>query len=172
MNTKAASASTTGQPLAIRIEDRLRDLIPRVLGTILRKHRDFPGAEDAVQEAALAAAMQWPRDGMPENPHAWLTQVAFRSMADQVRSDSARRHRETDFALRAVHQSESTDDALEGSCASRPFADRTFFAAPIGAIQKTRSHSGPISLPKSPGKTGLQPSRMASARRVPRPPEE
>jgi predicted RNA polymerase sigma factor len=111
MNMAAASASTAGRPSANPIEDRLRELIPQVLATVVRRFHDFPGAEDAVQEAALAAAMQWPRDGMPGNPHAWLTQVAFRSMADQVRSDSARRRREGDYVLRAAHRSESTLDA-------------------------------------------------------------
>jgi predicted RNA polymerase sigma factor len=111
MDTAAPSAPTAGQPSAIPIEDRLRELMPRVLATVVRKFHDFPGAEDAVQVAALAAAMQWPRDGMPDNPRAWLTQVAFRSMADQVRSDSARRRRESHFALEAASQSESTHDA-------------------------------------------------------------
>jgi RNA polymerase sigma factor (sigma-70 family) len=86
-------------------------LIPRVLATVVRRFHDFPGAEDAVQEAALAAATQWPREGTPDNPHAWLTQVAFRSMADQVRSDSARRRRESDTALQTARWSESTHDA-------------------------------------------------------------
>jgi DNA-directed RNA polymerase specialized sigma24 family protein len=111
MNMAAASASTAGQPLAIPIEDRLRELIPQVLATVVRRFHDFLGAEDAVQEAALAAAMQWPRDGMPENPHAWLTQVAFLSMADQVRSDSTRRRHESGLVLRAAHWSESRHDA-------------------------------------------------------------
>ena len=60
-----------------------------MLGTVVRRFHDFSAAEDAVQEAALAAAMQWPRDGLPENPRAWLTQVAFRRMVDQIRSDAA-----------------------------------------------------------------------------------
>jgi RNA polymerase sigma factor (sigma-70 family) len=111
MNMAAASASTADQPLAIPLEERLRELIPRVLAAVVRRFHDFPGAEDAVQEAALAAAVQWPRDGMPENPHAWLTRVAFRAMADQVRSDSARRRRESDIALQAAHSSESSHDA-------------------------------------------------------------
>ncbi len=110
MSMVAASTSTAGQPSAIPIEDLLRKLIPQVLGTVFRRFHDFPGAEDAVQEAAIAAALQWPSEGMPDNPHAWLTQVAFRSMVDQVRSDSARRRRESDFVLQAAHWSESTHD--------------------------------------------------------------
>ncbi|HXQ70127.1 MAG TPA: DUF6596 domain-containing protein [Pyrinomonadaceae bacterium] len=77
------------------IEQLLRELTPQVLGTVVRRFPDFPAAEDAVQEASLAAALQWPREGVPNNPRAWLTQVAFRRMADQVRRDSARRSRET-----------------------------------------------------------------------------
>jgi RNA polymerase sigma factor (sigma-70 family) len=81
------------------IEHLLRDLTPQVLGIVARKFRDFAAAEDAVQEASLAAAMQWPRDGMPENARAWLTQVAFRRMTDRIRSESARRRRENEAAL-------------------------------------------------------------------------
>ena len=111
MRMAAASAPTAGQPSAIPIEDLLRKLIPQVLATVFRRFHDFPGADDAVQEAALSATMQWPREGMPDNPHAWLSRVAFRSMADQVRSDSARHRRESEFVLQAAHRSESTHDS-------------------------------------------------------------
>ncbi len=111
MSMTPPNASTAGQPSVITIEDLLRTLIPKVLATVVRRFHDFPGAEDAVQEAALAAAVQWPREGVPENPHAWLTQVSFRSMADQVRSDSARRRRECDFAVQAAHLSEPAYDS-------------------------------------------------------------
>jgi RNA polymerase sigma factor (sigma-70 family) len=77
------------------IEQVLRELTPQVLGVVVRRFHDFAAAEDAVQEAALAAAMQWPRDGLPNNPRAWLTQVAFRRMADHIRSETARRRRES-----------------------------------------------------------------------------
>ena len=80
----------------ISIEHLLRELTPQVLGTVVRRFRDFATAEDAVQEASLAAALQWPREGLPDNPRAWLTTVAFRRMADHIRSDSARRRRETE----------------------------------------------------------------------------
>jgi RNA polymerase sigma factor (sigma-70 family) len=75
-------------------EDLLRDLAPQVLGALLRRFRDFDTAEDAVQEALLAAATQWPESGVPENPRGWLIQVAFRRMTDQYRADQARRRRE------------------------------------------------------------------------------
>ena len=77
------------------IEHLLRDLTPQVLGTVVRKYRDFAAAEDAMQEASLAAATQWPRKGLPDNPRAWLTQVAFRRMTDHIRRESSRRRYET-----------------------------------------------------------------------------
>jgi len=80
---------------APNFEHLLRELAPQVLGAIVRRYRDFAAAEDAVQEAFIAAATQWPREGAPENPRAWLTQVAARRMTDQIRSDLARRQRET-----------------------------------------------------------------------------
>jgi RNA polymerase sigma factor (sigma-70 family) len=82
------------QTSGVATADLLRELIPQVIGVVLRRFPDFEAAEDAVQEAALAAVLQWPRDGVPENARAWLTQVAFRRMADQIRSESARRGRE------------------------------------------------------------------------------
>jgi len=76
-------------------ERLLRELAPQVLGVIARRFRDFPAAEDAVQEAMLAAFRQWPADGVPENPRAWLIRVASRRMTDMVRNEIARRERET-----------------------------------------------------------------------------
>jgi RNA polymerase sigma factor (sigma-70 family) len=82
-------------------ESMLRELAPQVLGAVVRRFRDFAAAEDAVQEALLAAAAQWPGAGLPENPRGWLIQVASRRMLDYVRSEQARRRRETDAALEA-----------------------------------------------------------------------
>jgi RNA polymerase sigma factor (sigma-70 family) len=95
-------------PSDISIEYLLRELTPQVLGTVVRRFHDFAAAEDAVQEALLAAATQWPRDGIPTNPRAWLTQVAFRRMADHVRSESARHRRESEVALETPTTTEST----------------------------------------------------------------
>ena len=82
------------------IDERLlRELAPQVLGAVVRRYGDFGAAEDAVQEALTAAALQWPRSGVPENPRAWLIQVAARKLTDQIRSESARRRRETKIAL-------------------------------------------------------------------------
>jgi RNA polymerase sigma factor (sigma-70 family) len=108
------------QPLDISIERLLRELRPQALGTVVRRFHDFAAAEDAVQEASLAAAMQWPREGLPDNPRGWLTQVAFRRMADHIRSESARRRRESEVAMEAaqttgpsaVETSPQEDDTL------------------------------------------------------------
>jgi len=99
-----------GQSSDIPIERLLRELTPQVLGAVVRRFRDFAAAEDAVQEASLAAAIQWPREGLPENPRAWLTQVAFRRMADHIRSESARRRREGEVAQEAAIESTPQED--------------------------------------------------------------
>ena len=91
----------TERPLENSIELLLRDLAPLVLGAVIRRFRDFAAAEDAVQEAMIAAALQWRREGVPENPRAWLIQVAARRMTDHIRSESARRRREGEVALEA-----------------------------------------------------------------------
>jgi RNA polymerase sigma factor (sigma-70 family) len=81
----AAAAST---------EDLLRELAPRVLGVLARRYGDFADAEDAVQEALIAAATAWPAEGQPGNPLGWLVRVASRRLANIYRSDDARRRRE------------------------------------------------------------------------------
>jgi RNA polymerase sigma factor (sigma-70 family) len=72
-------------------EGLLRELAPQVLGAVIRRFRDFAAAEDAVQEALVAAAMQWPKDGVPDSPRGWLIHVASRRMTDHQRSEIARR---------------------------------------------------------------------------------
>ncbi|MEY9858621.1 RNA polymerase sigma factor (sigma-70 family) [Catenulispora sp. GAS73] len=96
------------------IEDLLRELAPQVLGALVRRYGRFEGCEDAVQEAVLAAAVQWPADGLPDNPRGWLTTVASRRLIDQVRSDSARREREEQVWASEVVPDEipDTDDTL------------------------------------------------------------
>ena len=72
----------------------LRELAPQVLGAVARRHGDFAAAEDAVQEALIAAAERWPVDGVPANPRGWLYHVALRRITDHLRSEMARRRRE------------------------------------------------------------------------------
>jgi RNA polymerase sigma factor (sigma-70 family) len=75
-------------------EDLLRRLAPQVLGALVRRYGHFDTAEDAVQEALLAAALQWPADGVPDNPRGWLITVAARRLTDLLRSEQARQRRE------------------------------------------------------------------------------
>jgi RNA polymerase sigma factor (sigma-70 family) len=93
----------------------LRDLAPQVLGAVARREGDFAGAEDAVQEALIAAATQWPVEGVPRNPRGWLYQVAMRRLTDHARSEMARRRR-------------------EDTAASELWAGETFAAALVGDI--------------------------------------
>lgn len=101
-----------------RLQHLLRELTPGVLGFVARRFGDFAAAEDAVQEALIAAAAQWPGEGMPENARAWLTQVAVRRMTDHVRSESARRRRESETAHEvewAVVAADAEEDASDES---------------------------------------------------------
>ncbi|MGW5642150.1 RNA polymerase sigma factor [Saccharopolyspora sp. NPDC003752] len=103
------------------VEDLLRELAPQVLGSLVRRYGVFDSCEDAVQEALIAAALQWPDAGVPENPRGWLITVASRKLVDQVRSEAARRRREealaTPQAALLSHAADSTpetdrDDSL------------------------------------------------------------
>ncbi|TCC46305.1 RNA polymerase sigma factor [Kribbella pittospori] len=84
-----------------QVEGLLRELAPQVLGFLARRHGQFDLCEDAVQEALLAAATQWPADGVPANPRGWLITVATRRLTDQFRSEAARRRREDSVASMA-----------------------------------------------------------------------
>ena len=96
------------------LEDLLRELTPQVLGVLVRRHGQFEGCEDAVQEAVLAATVQWPAEGMPGNPRGWLVTVASRRLIDQARSDHARRERESAAANEVVPEDvPDTDDTLD-----------------------------------------------------------
>lgn len=88
--------------LSQELTDRLRTLAPQVLGALVRRYGQFDIAEDAVQEALLAATQQWPADGVPDNPRGWLITVAARRLTDQVRQEQARRRREDVAASMAV----------------------------------------------------------------------
>jgi RNA polymerase sigma factor (sigma-70 family) len=88
--------------LATEFEDLLRQLTPQVLGAVVRRYGNFDLAEEATQEALLAASLQWPRNGLPQNPKAWLITVAARRLTDLLRSDQARRRRENNLAQWAL----------------------------------------------------------------------
>jgi RNA polymerase sigma factor (sigma-70 family) len=90
----------------VDVEDLLRELAPQVLSALLRRYqRQFDACEDAVQEALIDAAAQWPHEGVPDNPRAWLVAVATRRLIDEWRSDSSRRRREE--AVAALEPDES-----------------------------------------------------------------
>ena len=97
------------------IEDLLRELAPLVLGAVARRYGDFAGSEDAVQEALIAAAQNWPSHGLPENPAGWLIRTAGRRLVDEYRQNDARRRREdiaASWAIRPVEAAPATDDSL------------------------------------------------------------
>jgi RNA polymerase sigma factor (sigma-70 family) len=109
------SEAATGRPGGPGTEARLRRLAPQVLGAVARRYGDFAAAEDAVQEALLAAATAWPADGPPDNPLGWLVRVASRRMADRYRSEEARRRREdlaASWSLAPPDPAPGRDDSL------------------------------------------------------------
>ncbi|MFI6395808.1 RNA polymerase sigma factor [Nonomuraea sp. NPDC050547] len=97
------------------MNELLRELAPQVLGAVVRRYGDFDACEDAVQEALLAAAVQWPEEGLPDHPKGWLITVASRRRIEVLRSESARRRREENAAALEPPeppQAPSADDAL------------------------------------------------------------
>ncbi|WP_405648427.1 RNA polymerase sigma factor [Streptomyces sp. NBC_00019] len=97
------------------VEDLLRLHAPQVLGALIRRYGHFDAAEDAVQEALLAAAGQWPEAGVPDNPRGWLIKVASRRLVDALRAEDARRAREEKAAALALPPAERVpqdDDTL------------------------------------------------------------
>ncbi|GAA2797522.1 RNA polymerase sigma factor [Nonomuraea dietziae] len=103
------------------VEHLLRTEAPQVLGALVRRFGHFDVAEDAVQEALLAASRTWAADGVPDNPRSWLIRIGYRRMVDLLRSEQARRRREqeagmTELAMhepaRQAHPLQETDDSL------------------------------------------------------------
>lgn len=88
--------------MTVSLEGLLRELAPQALGAVVRRYGHFDTAEDAVQEALIAAATQWPRDGVPDSPRAWLIAVAARRLTDLLRAEQARQRREDTWVLPAV----------------------------------------------------------------------
>ncbi len=107
-------------------ENLLRELAPQVLGAVIRRFRDFSASEDAVQEALLAAAVQWPEEGVPDNPRGWLIQVAARRMADHLRTELARRRREAVVVMQMP-----PDEQVSSPAADPP--SLTYFGSSFGA---------------------------------------
>ena len=103
----------TPRPWNTTDEHLLRELAPQVLGVVIRRFHDFSTAEDAVQESMIAAFLQWPQEGVPENPRGWLIQVASRRMTDHLRSEIARQRRETAVALEAETATVSVEAGME-----------------------------------------------------------
>ena len=101
-------------------ERLLRELTPQVLSAVVRRYGDFSAAEDAVQEALFVASSKWPAEGLPENPRAWLIQVAARRITDHLRAESARRRRETALVAEA-----GDEDLLAPSPDQEPEKDDT-----------------------------------------------
>jgi RNA polymerase sigma factor (sigma-70 family) len=97
----------------------VRRLVPEVLSALVRRHGHFDACEDAVQEALLAAAAQWPVQGWPDNPKAWLVTVASRRLTDQLRSNAARRRREEAEAARTPPPLDGADFGDAGSPPAR-----------------------------------------------------
>src|SRR5919108_5926225 len=105
-----------GRPHA---EDLLRQLAPQVLGAVVRRYGHFDAAEDAVQEALLAAAGQWPSAGVPDNPRGWLIKVASRRLTDALRAEEARRAREERVAALASREAFVTTDMTTDTTTDR-----------------------------------------------------
>ncbi|MFE7140785.1 RNA polymerase sigma factor [Streptomyces sp. NPDC057644] len=102
------------------IEDLLRRHAPQVLGALVRRYGHFDPAEDSAQEALIAAAEQWPRDGIPDNPRGWLIRVASRRLTDRLRSDEARRRREETAAALTPADAFVTPPPGEGPSGAGP----------------------------------------------------
>ncbi|GAA2720735.1 RNA polymerase sigma factor [Actinocorallia aurantiaca] len=103
------------------VEHLLRAEAPQVLGALVRRFGRFDLAEDAVQEALLAASREWRAAGVPENPRGWLIRIGYHKMVDLLRSDQARRRRErqagtAELAMREpgrlARPPRETDDSL------------------------------------------------------------
>src|SRR5687767_5311996 len=98
--------------MTVALEGLLRSLAPQALWAVVRRYGHFDTAEDAVQEALIAAATQWPRDGVPDNPRAWLIAVAARRLTDLLRAEQARQRREDTWTLPPVAPDDADDTLI------------------------------------------------------------
>ena len=103
----------TTPSLSSENENLLRELAPQVLGSMMRRYGDFAAAEDAVQEALIAAAAQWPAEGVPNNPRGWLIHVAIRRMTDHLRAELARKRREAIVVMQDEQTAPAADIAMD-----------------------------------------------------------
>ena len=92
------------------LEELLREQAPQVLGALVRRYGDFDACEDAVQEALLAASLQWPAEGVPDNPRGWLVTVASRRRIEVLRNEAARTRREETVASWIPPEPASAED--------------------------------------------------------------
>ena len=86
--------------MAVWVVEMVRFEAPVVLGALVRRRWCFDLAEDAVQEALVAAATTWPSAGVPQNPRGWLLRVAQRRLIDMIRAESSRTAREEAYQRR------------------------------------------------------------------------
>jgi len=138
--------------LTTDVEDLLRLLAPQVLAVLVRRSGDFDGAEDAVQEALIAAADHWPREGVPDEPRAWLIATAGRRFVDQRRSEASRTSREQ----RAVAEQPPSLDAQKDDTLTLLFMCCHPALSPTSAVALTLRAVG-----------GLTTAEIASAYLVP-----
>jgi RNA polymerase sigma-70 factor, ECF subfamily len=87
VSTGGGRRSEAGDPAAAAVAHAFRDERAAVLATLIRHVGDFQLAEDAVQDAFTSAVVAWRRDGVPENPGAWITVAARRRAIDRLRRD-------------------------------------------------------------------------------------
>ena len=119
---------------AATAEDLLRELAPQVLGALARRYGHFDLCEEAVQEALLAASVQWPGEGLPGNPRGWLITVASRRLTDALRAESARRQREEAAALEPPAAAAGPGPGGRPGPGPRRHADAAVPLLPPGAV--------------------------------------
>jgi len=84
------------------IENAFRGEAGRTLATLIRLVGDFEYAEDALQDAFAAALIQWPGEGIPDNPRAWLVEVGRRKAIDRIRRRTSWQNKQRELAAEAV----------------------------------------------------------------------
>jgi predicted RNA polymerase sigma factor len=141
------------------IEDLLRPLVAQVLGALIRRYGSFGECEDAVQEALIAAVIQWPAEGVPANPRGWLTTVATRRLIDLWRNDHSRRAREVTAAALVPPDQAAAPAADDGPAASADDTLTLLFLCchpslpEASQIALTLRAVGGLKPPRSPGRS-------------------